>query len=130
MPLPPSGLPSGVSTSQLNAHPFYPNYHTAFYQKEMDREVIFPIKYVSKHITTGSTAFTIASLTLDTSVDYLMIQATAPITLSNAAGSLGGLNIPTNTIFNLPMNLSDLNRFTVSVSGSTTVTIFAFKIDY
>jgi len=129
-PTPPSGLPIGFTTTQLNAQPFFPNYNTTFYQKQYDREIIFPLKYVSKSITTGSSAFTIASLNLDPYVDYIMIQANQTISLSFASTTNGGLIIPANTIFNLPMNPTDLNQFTVNVNGTTSVTIIAFRIDY
>lgn len=137
MPIPPSSSPTGFSTSRLQQNVFYPNNHLWLGLKEINLQVAWNIQYLGKYETSGTGSVALSSMGIPDGTDYVIIHPcktqlglaanSAPAVLSHSAGSQGGLIIPADTIFNLPMQKADLEKL-VCTSQSNNVSFNFFKI--
>jgi hypothetical protein len=137
MPLPPVTTPSGFSTSRLQQNVFFPNNHLWLGLKETNLQTAWNIQYLGKSEIFGGSSVALSTLEIPDGTDYVIIHPcktqlsipgnSAPAVLSHSAGSQGGLIIPADTIFNLPMQKADLEKL-VCTSQSLNVSFNFFKI--
>ena len=140
MPIPPSSSPTGFSTSRLAQNIFFPNNHLWLGMKETNLQTAWNIEYLGKYEMQTYNVLTstaLSSMSIPDATDYVIIHPCVnqlggagysdPAVLSHAAGSQGGLIIPADTIFNLPMPKADLEKL-VCTSQSYSVSFNFFKI--
>ena len=140
MPIPPSTTPAGFSTSRLQQNVFFPNNHLWLGMKETNLQTAWNIQYLGKFEFGTSnvlTSLALSAMEIPDGTDYVIIHPcrtqlggaiySAPAILSHSAGSQGGLIIPADTIFNLPMQKKDLEKL-VCTSQSFSVSFNFFKI--
>jgi hypothetical protein len=131
MPVPPSGLPTGLTTSNLTNNIFFPNYHSWWGEKEPNLLSLYNLYYLGSATAqpTASTSVTMSSLSIPDGTDYCLIQPqSAPLSISYAAGTIGGMIVPTNAIFNLPMDKVNLSNLVISSASSQNVSVYFFQV--
>jgi hypothetical protein len=140
MPIPPTSAPVGLTTSRLQANQFFPSNHLWLNLKELNLQTAWSIQYLGKFEMDTSNILTstaLSSMEIPDGTDYVIIHPgktqlgiagySAPAVLSLGSGTQGGLIIPADTIFNLAMPKSDLEKL-VCTSRSFTVSFNFFKI--